>query len=716
MTIGRARWGAAIYGAVGTLDHDIAEPEPEPELPWDPDAPTPEDPPAAEPTVPELIFELVERNGVHVAWLDKSYARGWRRDRSQPGSATVTVQRDSPVAPELVAPRMLRARYRGVVAQDALISPRTDRAAQKGEAAAQSFTLAGAGRIMVLDDGLVGPWSETSRPTADSQRFNCHHPDFELTTDWIAATELARQDATTEHWTGLPANWPGSGAEKWIAAPGDTTDDTTYTVAVDYYGRRKTTLPGGRYAACFTADDIVELHIDGIRQGEARTFHGFERVDLHLSAGTHTFSAKWTNIKQLPTNPIGFLFSLMPVEAATGRLGAPVLVSDSSWRILPNPDEVPGWKLGRIVRYVLQRFRAKGGPPVFRGFTDDLDTDGDPWPTLPDLTVSATSSVAQFVQQISESYVDAFMVPGTTYPNLRLWNKGSRGSTLATEFGSGFEAVALPSLKSLDVDIEPPYATSILGHWGDGWVRRSRSVPGWFIERPFEVPNVLTRAEVVRTLDELLDIFGQERKQYRLEVYPRSDAQRPHVTGGFNEADRIVVVLDGQDVTVPVESIEGKLDANGLVAVTVEAGDLLLDEEERIKAWLQAMEAGAFGGRSTQPTSTRLELPRQQTTTVKRPLRFHRPTSVTTVLGAGDTVEETGRIVAWVATVDPVQGSGVDVELYIDGVDSGVTATVPAGARAGRARCNIPVTQDVTFVQPRCTATGFELVAKAILE
>ncbi len=698
------RYGATRYGSTGSATLDLTPPAAPPVLAWDPAAGVPVVPPSASPTVPEAVFELVERNGTHVGWLEDGQGLEWRRDKSGRGGASVTVQKTSAVLPDLVAPRMLRVRYRGVTVQDALIRPRSEATYQQGEEGAQKVSLQAAGHLAVLDEVLVGPWSETSAPTSDSQRFNFAHPDFVMPADWVAATQLAQQQDATFNWVGLPPKWPAPLAW-WIASSGDTTLNAPDG---QFYGRRKVTIPAGSYAVCWTADDATEQHVDGVRQGGTLDFHGFQRVDIKFTAGEHTFAVWWGNRVQAADNPTGFLFALCPIDAA-GTLGAPVLVSDSSWRILARPAYVPGWKIGEIANYILDRGTAKSGQVITRAWTGAVDSGAVAWPTVPDLSVPATSSVGQFLQQLAETYTDNHMRPGSF--TLDLWNKDGRGTDLATELGSGFDAVALPCLTSLDHTVDPPYATSLLGHYADGWLRSSVTVAGFYVERSLEIPNVLTISEAEQTLADLLATFGRERIQYKAGLFPRSDAQRPHI--GFSEADRLFLADPAGTMTsVAVESITGRVD-DSKVLFDIEAGDLLFSQEERVMSWLQRMSDGAMGGRTSQSTSTKNEPDRQLVAAELRPLRFHRPAAVTVVESPPDTPEETAKIGSWVATVDPVQASNVNVTLYINHVSSGVTATVVAGDVAGRARCNIPVQQDLTLVSAYCTATGFDLTVKA---
>lgn len=720
MTLGTARPGAARPGATvpGRAARALTRPDPPDDLDdidWDPDASPPDDPPS-EPSVivPEVAFQLLERDGTHIAWLNYAELLDWRRVATGgPGSASATLPRSLAVINDCVPPNMIRVWYRGRAVHDALIAPISDATYQEGEEGDEHRIVNAPGSRVIFNDFLVDPWRVTNRPVSDSQRFDFTHPDFQITDDWIWATELARQDDTTEHWTGLPAKWPGSGAAQWIAAPGDTTDDTSYTDAVDYYGRRQIVLPYGLYAAVWSADDACRLWTDMVAMGETRDFHGFQRSDFRMSANLHTFAVLFSNIAQLPTNPIGFLFSLHPVDTR-GRLADAVLISDASWRLLPDPGYEPGWKIGRIVNYLLDRAEAIGGRRIYRGFTDDLDTAGDPWPIVSSLTFANNASLGEVLNKLEETWVDIRIRAGSF--TLDLWNKGSRGVARATQLGSARDVAASSAcIARLEHQTDPPYATRITAHYGDGYIARARNVPGFFIQRPLEIPNAITRGEVYKTLDALLDLFARPRVSYQADLVPRIDGHRPHI--GFHEADTVPLKdPDGNWAQVPVQTIHGTYAPRGKrLTLDIEAGDPIIEEEDAIQAWLEQRAAGAFGGRIHQATSTQLELPPAQAPTVAQPLVFHRAALVTETESDPKKPGETSRIFEFTVTLGTAQGSDTDVDLKIDG-STIETATVPAGDRWAAVRLNRPVSKGVEDVSVACTDTGFPIVAEVKFE
>lgn len=715
-----ARPGAAIPGAAryGDPSSESAEPpvpEEIPDLDWSEDAPTPTVPPNEEPIVPEVAFELLTRGGSHVAWIDKGHELGWLCDKDSPGNAAITVQKDSPLLAELVPPRMLRVRYRGKVVQDALLGELDQTTYDDGEEADQNLKIVAPGHVHVFDDGIVAPWSSTSRPDSQSQRYSYAHPRYTQTPGWGHAAEIARADQATTFWTGLPRRWPAWVAY-YIAGGSDTQDNAE---PGHLYGRRKFVTESRMYAMCFSADNFLhEMCVDGVAVGETRDFQEFQRVDRRFTAGEHTFAAHWENEVRESGNPTYFIFSLHPIDSA-GRLGDPVLVSDSSWWILDRPVNPPGWKVTQIVDDLIRKWEARsglkstGGHPIARTWTTLTDTKGAPASVVTDFTLSAKESIFDGLERLGETYIEYSMRPGMVW-TLDLWNKGTRGDARDVDLGTGFDPVDDPCLTALDHPRQPPYATTIYGHLNERWVKRSRSVAGFYIERSLDLPNVLTREEAEFALDQLLDAFGRERVLYRAEAFPIVNAHRPHLS--FHVAD-LVMMPDPDGVMTQVEmlTIAGVHNRDGETSFRYEAGDRLFTQQERVEQWLRRKAEGAFGGRTALTSSTPTELPRQLVRSVRSSLSFHRPTTVVDIESDPKRPGEASRIIEFPVTIGAAQGSDVEVQLLLDGTP--VTATtVPAGSRWATSHLNIPIDKGVEDISVACSDTGFSIVAEVITE
>jgi len=708
---GSARYGASRWG--GALIHltNPAPPDPPPVLPWTPTAPTPVTPPSATPTVPEVQFELVDRDGTHVAWLDEeSIGQEWRRDAKGPGMVSVALRKSSALAVQMRYPRMLRVRYRGKVVQDGLIGARKEATYQPGKEDAQRVSVRAPGHLSITEGGTCGPHSLTSKPTVLTQRFFYGHQAYKPGPEWVPATVLVRQDGTSEHWTHTPPKWSAFTAN-WISAAGDTTDNAA---AGDLYVIRDRTVPGQTHLLDFTADDSVDQHVDGMLVGTAIDFHGFESRVLPFSEGKHRFAARWGNIAQALDNPTGYLAALRLLDAA-GRAGDPTWVSDASCLLLARPATPPGWTVGQIVNYLLDLWESRGGRRIYRGFSDLLDTAGNAWPVLPDWSISSKASIWQALSALIETYCEASMRPGSF--TLDLWVKGMRGTTRTEQFGSGYNGVALPCIVSLDHEVQAPYATTIHAVLGAEWIERSVWDPASGednIVKTLDLPNQLTPAQAEDILDQLLAIFGRERIQYRAVIHPRNDAQRPHF--GFDEGDTIPLPdPDGVFTDVEVLSIIGAKVGKRHVRFTIEAGDLLLNDEEMVHAWLRQKAEGAFGGSTHQSTSTLTERPPLHTQPTPRPLRFHRPIDAENADSGAETAEESGSIVEFAVTLDVVAVAERVVNLKVDGTIV-ATVTIPIGAQWGSVRVNVPVSKGVEIIRAHCATLEFEFTAKAVME
>jgi len=708
MTYGGSRYGGAPYG--GTQATLTADPPADPPvLPWDPDAPTPSDPPSATPTVPEGTFELLERDGTHVAWLDKGIALLCRRDAKAPGSASATLLRSLSLAAELRSPRMLRVRYRGKVVHDALIRPYEDTLADRGETGSQTTTVRAAGSLSILDDVTVGPWSETSLPAQDTQRFDFTHPMFVPGAGWVFATELAAQSATTEHWTGLPPKWRAP-TSKWIAGSTDTTD---HAAGGDFFGLRTVVLPYGLYAVSWTMDDAGEVYIDNVLQGVARDFHGFTEVEKKISGGQHTFATHWGNIAQDVDNPTGFQFAMQTIDAA-GRRSDPVLISDSSWRLLIRPASMPGWEVGRILNYLLDVYTAKTGQVIHRSFTDLLDTAGNAWPVLTSWSIPTDALIGAALEKMAETYIDVRMRAGSF--TLDCWNKGTRGTARTAPLRSGFEAgITDARLTSLRSTTQPPYATRIIAHTAAGYVPRGSGFP----ERPLSLPNVTSVPEAISILDELLTIYGSERTQWTagLHIARDDDETDPNTLCpffGMEEADTVNLVAAASPPVL--QSITMEITDEGTKFPLLEMGDVLFDDEERVHRTLRQMAEGAFGGRSSQATSTRVEAYQPPVAAVTDTIVIHRSAASSEVESDPKRPSVTGRIVEFPVTLGGTIPAGAhDVELLRDGTVI-ATTTVPDGETWATTHHSITTEKGVGDLTVSCDDLGFSITAEIVQE
>jgi hypothetical protein len=149
--------------------------------------------------------------------------------------------------------------------------------------------------------------------------------------------------------------------------------------------------------------------------------------------------------------------------------------------------------------------------------------------------------------------------------------------------------------------------TALLVRWGGGWhaVTSAAAVAAHgHKEAALGLGAATSLAEVETVSTQQLNIFGDPRTEIAIDLFPRTDDDRPFVA--FDVADRITVPdRAGGPVQERVQAITATMDGDGRVTYAVDLRDVLLDEQERFAESLTKMASGTLGGdsRVAQPTS-----------------------------------------------------------------------------------------------------------------
>lgn len=584
--------------------------------------------------LPDVAFELIEPDGTHVAWLDEAHGLAFRRELDGPGSVTATIQHSDPVLDDLTWDRRIRVWLRGEVVHAGLIEPRDDSTVDQAEEAGQVARVGGRGVLALLDQGTVDPLRLALQPVQDSVRFNFGHPDFD-DTGWIAPKVLRYLDEAYDQGFTVPGPHWGMPLDEWW--------DLQARVIGPHQASIETAPVGKWYLRkSFTLAEDATIQFDLASDGPALVFLDGQMLkntgapeqgmtDIHtvtvdVSAGTHVIGVEVTNRiwKFTSANPTGFLLTGFDGRPWDGDV---VVRTDSTWKMLAYPAQTPGWTAGKIIRWLLAAWDARGGPTISTTFTDKVDSKGKAWPVIPDETVQCGRSLLAAVTQLAENHVDVMMAP--TGSSLSAWVKGTRGTVRSLSLGNidpvtdggeivtdggemVYEFAENPCLTSLRHRTEPPLASRILARWDGGWISRAISA-SWYREMHVQLPSTLTEEQAEQTADDLLDTFSQERVEYSAGVHPRVDAQRPF--DGFTEGDYLTLpdrrMLPQQ---VRVLTLAASVDRDGLVSYEIEAGDRVQLERERLDAWLRRMQPGAIGGRTevAEPTRNEREIARKK--------------------------------------------------------------------------------------------------------
>lgn len=540
--------------------------------------------------LPESAIQIVDMNHQHVGWIPDRIADLCRASISDPGAVTATVQRLDAAA-DTGYDRMLRYWLRGELVGCGLVEPRDAQTITQQEESGEVTTIGGRGSLAILDDDPIEPWKLDWYPDMQAHRMSYAHPDYDDSA-WGPPYVKSLAGQRSPHWTGYPRGW-NDPAAAWISGPKGS--NLNAPAGTTYFRRKFTLATGGQFAMFWTGDNTADLSIDGVPISTIQNWQQLQRVDLFLSAGDHYLACQVDNHVQAINNPTAFLFSMRTV-GGQGKLGAVVLRTSSSalWKVLQFPAAVPGWPVGKVVNYFLDKREAHGGNVIVRNFTDLVDSDGLAWPIVTDMTIQCGITCLQFIEQLAESYIDVKMAPGSW--TLSVWNKGQKGGILPVALTNSTEE--LGCLEGLQHRTLPPVASSVLLRWQKNWTRVDRPPPVGFRRKSvhLQVPQIPSKTGAEALGVEILKAWNHEQVQYTANVVPRTPAQ---VLG--------IAIKEGDWVTMPNRSLVPTLvrcqswtasTAANRVTLAIEAGDLVAYRAERITSWLQRLSDGTVEGRT----------------------------------------------------------------------------------------------------------------------
>lgn len=694
-----------------------------------PSSPEPVPPPVGPPSqsvlLPSAVVQLVEPSGAHVAWLSGAAEIAWRRELDGPGSVTCTLLRSDPVLDEIRWDRRLRVWLDGELVHAGLIEPRDDVTLDQAEEAGQTVTIGGRGVLALLAQATVDPIRLGLQPVQDSIRFNFGHPDFD-DDGWIAPKVLRYLDEAYAAGFTVPGPRWGMPLDEWwdlqarVIGPHQATLDNA-PVGKWYLRKRFHLAEDTTLEFHLASDGPATVFLDGqVLKTTGMPEQGMtdiHEVTVDVSAGWHVVSAEVTNRiwKFTSANPTGFLLTAFDGRPWDGNV---VVRTDHTWRMLAYPQVTPGWPAGKIIRWLLARWAARGGLSISTTFTDRTDSAGKAWPIIPDETFQCGRSLLDAVMQLAEQHVDITMAPSGQ--SLSAWVKGTRGrrrnltltnldvifdgDDVVTEDDDVLVEVAQhPCLRSLRHRTEPPLASRVLARWEGGWISRTVSRP-WYREMHVQLPATLTVEQAERTADQLLDVFSVERVETSAEVHPTHVSQRPFTA--FAEGDWIGLPgRDGIPQEVRVLTVAGRVDQDGVVGFSVEAGDRVRHEQERLEAWMARMQPGAIGGRTEVAQPSRVE---------RDPSRRKTPTTDATPFDhPGPLTESTSNVlrpsgdwlfVRWIADLVTPGSTSTSVSILVNG--SAVSSfVIPPGERSWEHTTGIWTTR-VDRVQVQITTAG----------
>lgn len=442
------------------------------------------------------------------------------------------------------------------------------------EDAGQWMVVSGPGLKASLMHGLNYPTSYDHehgiyRLAMDQRPFTFAALDYDETTDaWAAATVVAPYN--NPPFIGVPPAWPDSSAA-WIS--------TALTVFVDdfadlpdaqiMYFRQTFNLTVNTTVTVFAAAaGVLEVYVDGEMVLETSKVWRIGEAEMRLPPGTHLIAARYRPFPD--ADDAGILITLGTQVGTTG--GEPdydwIVRTSNLWSVLGNVNPPPGFTPGRIVRLLVEEFLARcdfyGQPSLIASltldFTDDEDSNGDPWAERVDRYWQVGTDIMQILAEVCESAAESYITPEGV---LKMYTT-ERGADLSDEV----HFITGDNVKSLAYEMFAGLGNHVLGRYDAGWTEKHRQSvsPGGDLvlrrEAFLSLGTADSSTEARRIMTTTLDNEARQRRVTTVEIVSDVGA-RPYVD--FNVGDYVSAfdIYTQEMASQRVVSLSGHQDDDG---------------------------------------------------------------------------------------------------------------------------------------------------------
>lgn len=541
----------------------------------------------------------------NVAGRAGSFGRKWQTRLNDRGSGTLTVLNDGPDRDEIATDDLIRLELDGnTVASfvvDTLDSSTIPAATPTGQPPA-STVVAGAGPLGYLAYGAVLPslgWDR--KPVQFDRAFGPFDPAFPDDA-WPSAVAYGTYgDAGLTYWQDVlgnpwPTGWPAWSPAQWAGPPSGTADNA----APGHRWVRKwiTLYDDADYMVYFSCDNLGELYWDGFQAVTSKGFQDTSQSDtIGADAGDHLIGIHvWNAPDDGPAggNPCGYIFEVWRMEGANPV--ERVAWSDGT-ELLVESEHPPGMNDGEVLIALLTGAQGEGWLTDLE-WTFDAHTDsaGVPWGPPGERTVKVGQDLATVIcDEFAATFIDVRMWDGAMV--LDAYALDGMGVALDVDLHAATDRSDPSSgnLTELSHTRKAVTASHLMAQYQGGW-------------RKVTAPDFTGRGRVKALglgsyqSDWEVDVVGlKELERYARvrEAVVAGVLPEVLIDAGARVGDTLSV--PGYDGTPSVERIIGLTwaeDANGLLSVTPELKDLLLQQSERHEQWLNKMAKGAVDGTS----------------------------------------------------------------------------------------------------------------------
>lgn len=544
-----------------------------------------------------------------VRTFDQSRGRRWIDIANDAGNGQLTVLNTDPDLGDLQELDVIRCDLYGFAAFSFLARKLEPVILNAEDRSRQETTVSGPGHISRFDKATVDPSNGFDAfPVQLDRQFNWRAPEYNDDA-WINAVSLCSfADAQDTLWPTRPMGdgFPAISSAAMMWAPGSTYLDAP--TGHCYFRNTFTAASTGKVILYCLIDNLGEVYVDGVKVVDVQIGDGYVNVTtavFEVSAGVHTVAIHAENVTE--GSPGGIAFALYDADAsgAPVPLSTPLLISDSSWKIVPYPSSPPGMSIGEIILLVIGEWVAAGYVPAIScAFTATLDSGGNPWPVTADVgTKVGTDGFTFLLRELGGTYVELWLEPGSW--TLHAWVLGTRGrdTTASIHAPTDITDPTSGNLMDLRGEIQRDPINSLLIRWPGGWhvVEDTADIAargGKRLRGTLGLGAAPSLEEVERIAAEQLRIFGREREA--IEPAHRDDGPTNRPYWAFGNRDRVLVDRDdaGTQELEVVQQISVSEDELGNVTYTPTLNDLMREAQTRHERNLQKMANGTLQGRS----------------------------------------------------------------------------------------------------------------------
>lgn len=388
------------------------------------------------------------------AVLDGSFGRQWRDELNEAGSGSMKIGNEETQSTLPAEGDMIRFEDQGWACFSWVIREINRQQIAQGEEVDEVTEFTGEGLLGLLREAVVYPANDigavSMRPIEDTRYFswqsNAYNDDAWATAQVVSHYEpgvLQTPDGEPpgSGMYGGVTDWPEHGT------PVITTNMGTYWLApggwcylrkLFWFGEEETARTLIVYGA---VDDASMWWFDGIPMFQTyewtNTNADLIYFTVDVTPGWHVISVAvenstappmWSELFERYINSWLLMCLVYRYDDNTGEpYGDPFVWSDATWKIVDYPPHPPGWTPGSVLhRAFFEAGWARHSlPGIQLAFTEETDSDGNPWPEVGDIATKVGTDYFTFIaKEMTETYIDVWMGP-----DLRLyaWVKGKRG-------------------------------------------------------------------------------------------------------------------------------------------------------------------------------------------------------------------------------------------------------------------------------------------------